>query len=196
MKFWWRARGALRDVLTLLAMLASLFLAGQDTIPIPTLSGVATPTPVAVFAPLMLVISVGFGLSRRIDAEFVAARPIHLLDGAWIAALVVIAVAASTVLDTSGPQQLGLIAARDTVGYIGLTLIGWRILGNHASAIVSVGYAIAAALLGYGAAGKTAPWAWPVAGPRDSLAMVVAIAIGCAGIATLANSSFLRAFRA
>ena len=195
MRLWWRGRGQARDVLALLAMLLAVFLAGQDTVPIPTLSGVGAPTPVAVFAPLILAISVGLGLSRRISLELVAARRIRLLDAAWIGLLVVIAVCGCVALDFTGTQQLGVIAGRDVAGYVGLTLLGWRIVGSHASAVLSVGYAIAAALLGYGAAGTTQLWAWPVAAPDDTAAIVAAAVFCLAGLATVTWSNALKAVR-
>lgn len=124
-----------------------------------------------------------------------AARRIRLLDASWITALVVLAVCGCVLLDSTGTQQLGLIAGRDVAGYTGLTLIGWRIVGNHASAVLSVGYAVAAALLGYGAADQTAFWAWPVAMPDDVAAMATAVAFCAAGLATFTWSSALKAVR-
>jgi hypothetical protein len=193
MGYWWRSRRAGRDLAAFTAAQAAIVLAGTVAIPIPTLAGATTPTPVAVFAPLLVAISVATGLSRRLGLEDVAVRRIRLIDTSWILALAVAGLAVALV--ASGRQQVGIIAGRDLAGYLGLTMIGCRILGNQASAVLPVGYAIASAMLGYNS-GTIASWAWPVAAPHDSAAMALALGTCLAGLVTLARSPVARAVRA
>jgi len=190
--YWWRSRCAGRDLAAFAAAQTSIVLAGTVAIPIPTLTGATTPTPVAVFAPLLLAISVATGLSRRLGMEDVAVRRIRLIDSTWILALAVAGLAVALV--ASGRQHIGIIAGRDMAGYLGLTMIGCRMLGNQASAVLPVGYAIVSAMLGYNS-GTIAWWAWPVAAPGDSAALALALGTCLAGLVTLARSSAARAMR-
>ena len=176
---------------------ASLLPAGTRTLPLPGLAGAAAfGIPLALFAPVAIAIALATALAGgepRLEA--VASRPLPVLDavlGVAVALLALIACGLVWLAVGSAFNVLALEAGRNAVGYVGLALLAYPLLGPRLAGLPPVIVAIGAPLLGFHADGSVRWWAWPVASARDELSWAFAfllLAIGAAMTALIERSA-------
>jgi hypothetical protein len=150
---------------------------GDVLVPFPNLRMHGNTTmPLTLFLPLLPVAVLTAGLSnvpRMFEACVV--RPVQVMDLGLCAAVI----AASYMI---GPLlgDAGLVAARNTTGYVGVALTARFLVGGYAAAAAPAGFAVSVALLGARPGVGIDTWAWPAAGPDDRVAAVIAaVAAGC-----------------
>lgn len=144
-----------------------------------SLSGI--PVPVALLAPVVVVLMLAAGLATGDPLlEAVAARRIELLD----IMLVVAATAAMAILfvlvQVVGWSPLGAAASRNAIGLAGMMLIG-RLLGLRLAALVPVAFLVLVAAFGSDGMGNPAWWAWPAATAASAESWAIAGALAVSG---------------
>jgi hypothetical protein len=139
--------------------------------------------PIAMLAPLALSTALAFGLTAGDELmETVSSRPMHVLDTSLALGIVAIALAIGTVLDLAGASHLGAAAGRNGCGYVGLMLLGRRVVGGHAASLVPAAFALGAATFGGDALGQPQWWAWLLADSNQPGSWLLATALIVAGV--------------
>lgn len=82
------------------------------------------------------------------------------------------------------------ILMRDVLGWLGLTLIAQRFLGEHQARLVSIAWAGIAIVVGDSWRVHYPPWAWSMQEATDALSWVIALVAFLAGVVMLAQSRF------
>lgn len=185
MKLWLRVRRAWACAITILVVAIVLVPTRGWYLPLPNLlGGPPLEIPLAFLIPLAvaIVLALGFTIGDPL-VEIVASRPLHLLDAAYALSTAGLTLAACALSQRLGGTDLALAAGRNALGYVGLTLIGGRLLGVHAAAVLPVGCAIATCLLGSTVYREPRWWAWPIAPADNSLSWGLAVACLFLGIA-------------
>lgn len=187
MTLWARVRRVPACVLTVLGIIiASSFL--YDTrIALPTiLSVVEVRFPLVAFLPLVLAIFMAWVLDAGNPAlESVASRPAGALDAGYAvaaAACVTFFLLAMRVLVEADALAM---AGRNSLGYVGLCLIAYRIVGPLLASLVPTGFVISCTLVGVTQRGAIKWWAWPLAGHDSRLSWAFAVtllALGAIGM--------------
>jgi hypothetical protein len=110
---------------------------------------------------------VGYGLTVGDEAlESVAVRPMALLDMTYALAAALAMLAAAAALQSLALAPLGYAAGRNALGFVGLVLIGRRVIGGQGATLLPAVLAVFAAIFGGDASGEARWWAW-VATPHD-----------------------------
>lgn len=167
MTLWLRAHRA--HIVAMFAVATGLLVlaSGDSAVPILVLIHGRAATPLALLAPLLLSVAVGWMLTLgEPAAEATAVRPIKLVATAWTLVAIFFGTAVCLLAGTAG-APFGYAGARNTLGLSGLTLVGRHFLGRDAAAVVPAGLALISALLGTSAAGQVQAWAW-IADPSAS----------------------------
>lgn len=185
MTLWLRVRRARACAATILAVTVAVALAGDRYLPLPNLlGGPRLAVPFATLIPLAVAIVVAWGRTTGDPlAEAVASRPLRLLDSAYALSAANLTLASCALARALGEGALALAAGRNALGYVGLTLIGHRLLGPHAAAVLAVGYVVVATLFGSGPDGQPRRWAWPLAAPDDAMSWGIAAVLLILGAA-------------
>jgi hypothetical protein len=138
--------------------------------------------PFGLLAPLAVAVAVAWGFAAgdpRLEA--VASRPLQLLDTAYalsVGMLTLVACAATSPLVGS---SLALASGRNAVAYIGLMLLGRRLIGALAAPLLPVGLALVTAVIGHTPMGIPRWWAWLLFSPGRVSAWGMALALATAG---------------
>jgi len=183
---WLRARRAWLLAGALLLQFTLSCLLGGVLVPSPSLAAHATlDIPLRVFLPLILSCALVHALSDVIQLERGATRNTAVADG-----LLVAAVAASAVLLGLVAAALGsgdaLVAARNTIGYVGFATAGAVVLGPPIGAMLPVAHVILVALLDSGRT-HIALLAWPVEPLSSGVAALAAVSFCATGVLATAR---------
>lgn len=185
MTLWFRLRGWWRVVLAVGATELLVCWAGGVAVPVPNLQGFAAPVPAALLAPLALAVACAWALTHRVELESAASRAVRVLDATGVLAVVVVVLIIGAGSDAVGNTTLGVAAARNTAGYVGLALIGRAVLGGQASSALPAGFLLLSTLLGYSPERLPRWWAFPLAAGGDLAAATVAAAVFVTGVLLL-----------
>ena len=167
--------------MTIAGIVIVILLVGDVSLPVPNLlGGPRLGVPCGLLAPLAVAVAAAWGLAAgdpRLEA--VASRPLHLLDTAYaltVGLLTLIACAATSLLVGSG---LAAASGRNAVAYMGLMLLGRRLVGPLAAPLLPVGLALVTAVIGHSAMGTPRWWAWLLfsSGSVSSWGIAFALAI-------------------
>lgn len=187
MSLWLRTRHAHACVITIVTVVFIIFFSGSTSLPIPRFFGGPTfAIPLAFLVPLAVAIVVAWGLTTGDPfLEMVASRPLPLLDAAYALCAAILTLAICALLWLIGDNELMLAAGRNAVGYVGMALVGRRIVGSDAAAILPVGFAFFVSLFGTGADRQPYWWAWPLYLPGDLLAWAIVAMLLSFGVAVV-----------
>ncbi len=184
MTLWLKVRRASASALSIASVAALSVLASDVLIPVPgLLSGAGVAVPLPAVAPMAVAIVVALGLSSSDPAlERTAVRPVRALDATYAIVVAGLALAACCVCALGTDAALGFTTGRNAVGYVGLMLLGGRILGRHAAALVPAALLLFVALFGGDASGHPRWWAWPLRDPSESITWVFAAVLLALGL--------------
>lgn len=149
--------------------------------PVPSLTqGVLSPVPVvAVIALIPPLLILSAWLELPLASMAVSVRPAAV--GPCVMAVVCVMFAVA-----SGPTgHVGAVVenARNSLGLLGLALLGTRWLGRRGGVLVPVAYLLASFLLGRSSGSYISrPWAWVLRDGGDMLALVLAAMCAVAGL--------------
>lgn len=179
MTLWLRVRHARTCAATIVAVAVAVVLAGTLFLPLPNLlGGPPLAVPLALLLPLAVSIVVAWGLTTGDPLlESVASRPLHLLDAAYALATATLTLLTCTLAWQLVGAELALAAGRNALGYVGLTLLGRRLLGSHAAGVLPAGCAVAVSLFGSGGDSRPRWWAWPLFPADNPIAWASAVAL-------------------
>lgn len=181
---WLRVRRVPHCIAILLVTLAIYIPTRDLMVPLPEILGYGVVVPFVSLLPLTIAIAAAWGLTTGDPVlEAVAARPLRVLDTAFIignagAALVLFGI---VYLLGGGPQAVA--AGRNAVGYVGLTLLGRWVAGPQAAALLPVGVAIGTGLVGMGPQRQPRFWAWPLEAATDPVSWAFAFGLLVLGTA-------------
>jgi len=175
---WLRVRRAPACAATILAVAVALIPTRTLFLPLPALlTGFGLNVPFSLLLPIAVAIVVAWGLTTGDPlAEAVSSRPLRLWDTAYAVTAATLALGACAVAWALSETNLALGAGRNAVGYVGLALIGRRLLGSQAAAMLPAAFVVGSALFGGGAGGPDW-WAWPLVDADQLPSWVVAVAL-------------------
>lgn len=177
MTIWLRVRRA-RSLIGWSVVVSALLLAvGATEVPIPSVVEFTSVTwPFALILPAILAIAIGYALDGGDgQLEEVAARRLHLFDVCLVSMVTVTSMAASVALHSVGWVPVGVDAARNTLGYVGLTLTARWVLGGGAGAVVTPAYVLLVVFFGGPSRDQAAWWAWATRSIDDPVATAQAL---------------------
>ncbi|HEY8503350.1 MAG TPA: hypothetical protein VIL46_02130 [Gemmataceae bacterium] len=185
MSLWLRARRAPAAAAAVLLTAAALAAVKERLVPVPNLLGnPQLDIPLAVFVPLPAVTVLARGLTAGDPlVEAVAGRPLPLLDAVLALAAATAALGVDAAAWAAGASPLALAAGRNTLGYVGLMLLGRRLLGSEAAGLLPVGFVILTTLFGAGPGRRPLWWAWPLEAAGTARAWALAGALLALGLA-------------
>lgn len=160
-------------------MLFVLVYFGDLQLPIPrVIASGSLSFPISLFAPLSLVILVGYSLSLGGTAiERTAVKPIHRYEMFILAAICSISLLGTAILASESTDPYIGAAGRNTLGYIGLLLWGRFVVGASAATMVPVTAVLFCVSFGTRSDGSVAWWAWPLQSTDDSLSWFISLAL-------------------
>lgn len=160
-------------------------LAGGIALPLPKLVGTSqSPVPLALLAPVAVAFAISYALSSgNKELELVAGRRIRLLDAAYAACGTALTVGACGLVSTTlPPGNPALAAGRDAMGYVGLALIGRRLVGPQAGALLPSSYLILSSLVRPTSTLWSGTWGWALATSDNTLSWWVVVTLLLVGI--------------
>lgn len=166
---WLAVRGALAGTMTVSGLLVVLVLAGDLAVPMLSMTVMAEfAMPVSLVAPVALALVLTWALSRGDERlEGISVRPLATYDAVMALCLVGFFACVAIILDVMRFTDLGLEAARNACGLVGIALLVRWFRGSVVAGIVPVVYVILVGFFG-GETMRTAEWwAWLVS-PADS----------------------------
>ena len=192
MKLWLRVRRARTCALTIFVVLCVLVPANTLYLPVPNLlGGPHLAIPLALLVPIAISIAVAFSFTMGDPlVEAVASRPILWLDAAYSLSIAVITSLLCVTIGLASSTTYAVAAGRNVLGYVGLTLIGRRVIGVQGAALVPAGFVLVASLFGSRRNRQAYWWAWPLASETSVLAWAMALlllVLGCALMLRRAN---------
>lgn len=185
---WWLAIRRVRASLVAVGLLAGIVVVvGELAITMPALGSLqGLAIPVSLLSPLIISTSVSHGLARGDEVvEAAAVRPVHRLDIVYAVSTALLVLGVMGGLQVAGWSALGLAAGRNAVGFIGLALIGRRIVGRDAAAVVPAAAAVLIAFFGGDTIGTPEWWAWIATPTSDIRSWLVAgglLAVGAVAV--------------
>ncbi|WP_157431696.1 hypothetical protein [Actinomadura hibisca] len=176
MIWWMRVNRVISTAAGLAVMLALVAVAGGSRIPAPNLlQGVLIGTPLATVLPLLVVGVFAHGLaSGAHEQAAVAVRDVVRYRLIYSLAICGITAVAGLALTLTGVQPLGVAAARNVAGYMGLALVGGALVGRHAAIALPTGYLFLVIMTGSPPGGEPPLYMWPLASSGDVGAIVLA----------------------
>ena len=183
MTLWLRVRHAQAALAALGLFAAITVLAGDVAIAMPAFLAVyGLSVPVVLLAPLILPTVVGWGLQLgEARLERVSTRPISLLDTGFATTIAVLGCVIALAIGALTTSVYAGAAGRNAVGYMGLMLVGQRLIGVRAAPLIPAAVAMLAALAGGDASGQPQWWVWllkPVDEPSAWIAAIACLGIG------------------
>lgn len=178
MILWLRVRRAGTCFATIVAVALGLIPVRELSVPLPNLLGPGLAVPLALLLPVAVSIMVAWGLTAGdVRIESVATRSISVLDTLFALSAATLTLIACALVRLIGETDLAIAAGRNALGYIGLMLIGRRVLGNQAAAVVPAGFVVVTALFGRGVGRPSRWWAWPLAAANNWYAWMIAVGL-------------------
>lgn len=188
MTLWARVHRLPATLLTTALSIAVAVASTGVTVPIPTLTAARTVTvPLAVFVPVVLTAVLVHALtSGPAHLELIAVRRTDRYDLAMVGGTLAAIGGTGWLIAVVSAEPMGLMWARNTIGYTGMALLLLDWTGRHAAAIVPAAFACVSALFGHAAAGRPHPWAWPLHRPSSILAALAAFILLGSGLVAFA----------
>lgn len=187
MRLWLRIRRLKASIVVVIALGVILIFIGDTGPPFPSLlGGGMLSVPLVLMLPLAIAIVLAYGLAAGDPVlEAIAVRGMLSLDVLFVLAVTGMALAVSTAMGMLITDRLYLAAGRNSVGYVGLMLVGRRFIGGQAAPVVAVAFAFIAALFGshVDQYRHTYVWAWPLADATEPLSWCLAVGTLIIGIA-------------
>ena len=170
MRRWLQVRRLDLGLSTILAMVLVLPFIQDWSITLPNLFGRdGSIIPLPLVLPFAIAIVVAFSLTTGDPLlERVSSRPILLIDSFYAGLIALAALLVYLLIEQVFATDLALEAGRNTLGYIGLVLLGHRMLGVQVAALVPIVVVLGLALLGISSNGAFYWWSWPFV-PDDNL---------------------------
>ena len=167
-----------------------LFVGAVSSVRIPFISLRSTSVQVDLASVLSVAVPVAWAacLNRSSHVEQSAVRPLRLILGAGVLAVVTTTFLAALAGDALFGGDAGLTASRDVAAMIGLVLLAFTAWGSGAAALLPVGYLIASTLFGEGRSHRVDWWAVPIAPAPSSSAAALAVATLLAGLALFVSN--------
>ncbi|MGW8378947.1 hypothetical protein [Streptomyces sp. ODS28] len=191
MRWWFKAR----EIHTTLALgyalffLLAAFTVGHEIVLPSFLSGATAPVSFAMFAPVALCGALLKSLDSRLHAaEDTSLRPVHLLDVALAAAVVIAAAMTGLALWAAGSGDEALVMGRNTAFLTGLMLCA-RAVVSQVAALVPIGWILLVILFGYGPSMHPYFWTVLARGSADPYALTGAALAFAAGLAAVLTAS-------
>ncbi|WP_405086565.1 hypothetical protein [Microbispora sp. NBC_01389] len=190
MSYFFRARRA--GVTMSVLMLSIVLIATLSGLQVPTLNllgGGKSYVPVSVLLPLIGVAALmSFLTSVPAEMEMTAVRPVRRYEATVITGSIALVIGIGALLTFSGFHVHAFAAARNLTGYLGLAIVGQKLLGRHAAIILPVIFAFVCMTAGRRPGGYPWPWAWPLFESRHVPALVIATACCLTGLLLLASA--------
>lgn len=189
--------------LTIGGVLGAGLLLGELTLPVPNqFVHIETPPQLIFVLPIGIALAVAAVLPTDDDAgvERVAVRNVPLQDAAFTVGVAVATTVLATGLNVLLDWPLWEWFARNTVGYLGVVLIGRTILsGRVAGVAAAVAVVVVPSLFGTRWDGSVRPWAWPIAwdatpGMYAQIAIAFVVGVGLLALG-VREGALLRALR-
>ena len=183
MTLWAATRRLVPTAVVSAVVVVLVVLLGEVSASIPALASArGLALPLALIAPLAVSSVLGYALTTGDPIlESVSVRPIAVLDTALVIATSGALFVLLIMVDAAGYAAFGAEAARNTLGFVGLLLIGRRVIGRNAATALPIVLVVLLAFFGADSAGEPRWWAWPLvdAGQRASwAAMLILISTG------------------
>lgn len=178
MRLWSKVRRGRICVIVVAVALGLLVMLGDLTVSMPALTAFRGVTlPISLLAPLSLPISLAWGLANGDPAaESVASRLLAWYDTALAVGMAAAFAAAAVGLQRVGLTELGVAAARNVFGYVGMMLMGRWLFGRESAAVLPVGFVVVAAAFAGDTIEDAAWWAWFVRPVQDPASWNQAVA--------------------
>ncbi|MEU6977778.1 hypothetical protein [Streptomyces sp. NPDC046371] len=192
---WWCKARALPLVAaaTLGTILAGLAI-GKVELPIPVLTGQSGHFLLAHLMTLIPAATLLYGLGRGdVRSTNTAARLIRSWDTALGLITAGIGTVAAIVCHFTLDSDLALILGRNQVGYIGLALLLYPLLGPQLAAATLATLPLMLAAGGWRPNGTPEPWAWLLHDARSTPAIL--ITFGLLGLGALVSFTWARTLR-
>lgn len=162
-----------------------VLLLGARELPVPSLvGGGLLAVPLAFLLPAaQAALVVGVVGEPLRAAERSAVRSVLVLDTALLAALVVTVAGPLVLVGALVDEPLLVAAGRNIVGFCGVGLLTWPIVGGRGAAAAPV--LVSVLLAAFAGRHREAVWAWPMHPPGSPEASVAAVLLLIAGFAVL-----------
>ncbi len=184
MRYWLEVRGSRAGAVTVVTLLVLLVVVGDLAIPMLSLAAFAEyALPVSLVAPVVLAIFVTWSLARGDERlEGVAVMPVAGVDAVLVLGITGSFACVAVVFDIATITHLGVEAARNAIGLVGLALMLRWLVGSDVAGVLPVAYVVIVAFFG-GETPRTAEWwAWLVRPAGSTTALVQAAALFAAGL--------------
>lgn len=158
---------------------------GRD-LPLPNLLGASqVAVPLALIAPIVVAITISSALvAGSRELEVVTSRRLKLLDACLVVTTTGLTLAACAVAYlVMQPDTVALRAGRDTLGYVGLALIGRGVVGAEASAVLPSSYLLLSSLIRPATPLWAGLWGWGFAPADNALSWFTVFGLLALGIA-------------
>lgn len=185
---WWVAIRRVRVNLLAVGLLAGIVVVfGELTITMPALGSLqGLALSVSLLSPLIISTSLSHGLARGDEVvEAAAVRPVLRFDIVYVVSAALLVLAVMGGLQVAGWSALGLAAGRNAVGFIGLAMIGRRIIGRDAAAVVPAAAVVLIAFFGGDTTGAPEWWAWIARPTLDIRSWLVAGGLLAVGVVAM-----------
>ncbi|MEU9890809.1 hypothetical protein [Sphaerisporangium sp. NPDC051011] len=177
-----RRTKAVTGVLVLTVALVAV-LSGMQIPALNILGGGKSYVPVGVLLPLLGVAGlVSFMTNVPGELEITAVRPVQWYNAIAISVAALSVLVIGALLGVSGLQAHAFAAARNLVGYMGLAMLGQKLVGRHAAILFPVVFAFGTMTAGRRPGGHPWPWAWPLFESEHVPAALVAVAVFLVGL--------------
>lgn len=179
MSYWLRVRRLRACVCTILLVVLSSFLFNELYLPLPNLlRGSALAIPVAFLVPVSLAVVLSWSLTRGDPfIEAVTSRPLAWYDLGYALSIALITLMGCVLVKFVTGSDLALAAGRNGLGYIGLTLIGRRLINVQAGAVLPTAYVLLASLFGTNIARQPYWWAWALAASDTIWSWLISVSL-------------------
>jgi hypothetical protein len=195
MNWWLRIRLVPWTMSVLIACTALAASLPGTSMPMPSLvGGLLIPIPLSLLAPLLPALLALYGIDRNAGAgERAALRPVLRWDGMFLSLCAVMALVVGALGQSAGWWSLGLGFGRNVAGIIGLGLLARWAAGPLAATLLPVGFVVVSTFLGVDSAAHARVWAWPIADPSSTSAMVIALLLLLLGLVNMGRRTGKRA---
>ncbi len=187
MKYWARTRHIWGSLPCLAAIRMACLLFGNTPVPALSLLGSYGLTiPLALWLPLAICVYVSWGwVSGDARQEWVASRPIWLLDLVYGTSVVGLFCLACLWPPSHVDGGLGIATARNLVGYMGLCLIARGLLGSVVAPVLPAAYMLLCTIVGMGPDRRPYLWGWPLADGHTLWAWAPALTLMILGVVVI-----------
>ena len=178
---------------------------GLRSLPVGVHGGVPLGAPLWAYLPILSGALVGMSWSGQWETfDRSASRAMSPLNCAFVMAAtlaamgvaILVCLAAGTLeiehLTAQGGLELGIATARNVLGFVGLCVLGSRILGTGLCWLPAIASVFVFEWFGRDGEGAAYAWAFPVAPPGELTGWLVAVGLWALGMAAIGWSDWTR----